>query len=555
MTIRDLIEKPIFELIEFYTKSCFDQGEGIEYLGVKLFDEPSKFVKGAFFNDCSHLCAYYKRTDDPRFDNAVERLHFAAKLIAGDHVGTWGKTSTLHGMCILKQNGLDNIITPDELAGIEEKTRYDDFLDKKTVTLKGAPTNYYQVAMACAGMREMLGFENDGYCEKLKDKLFSIMSGFSDTGWMDENPPYGRFDRYTMMICAELSDTLYYIGIDTPEFAKVNLRNACDLALACANPRGDGIIYGRSLSVHGDCGFLEIMSTAARLGMISDEQLPTAMAYSRAILEKTFDFWYDKDRHSFDLWFCGRTTNGYRQIARLMEVNLDMCNHMLTTLANFEAAGLADIDIPDTFPENPHKIGNPYKVQFSFENEKNRTLYTFVQDGKLIQLPLINPGNMSLCAAYQPFPASVKELEASPESSIPWLVPRFEIEGQKYLPIGFYSEITDSSTNAKTVITAKGFLMKYVSRTPEKSDIPFTAVYTFTKEKLSLEFILENELDYELIYGRPLRAKCSVNCNGTEELYDVSDDKAYFTPHGRCDIAKKWTGRSKHITVEITDLF
>ncbi len=551
MTVRNLINKTVYDLLEFYTSKCLKEGEDAEYLGVKLLEEPEKFVKGAFFNACAHLCAHYSRTGDKRFCSAVKRLHFAVKLIGGDKVNTWGKTTALHGMCTLKRNCLDKLLSPEEIAVIEEKTRYDDFFDKETVTLKGAPTNYYQVAMACAGMRELLGFESDGYCDKIKEKLFSIMSGFSDTGWMDECPPYGRFDRYTTMICAELSDTLYYIDRETPEFAKINLAKASELALACANPKGDGILYGRSLSIHGDCALLEILSTALRLRMIPDEQIPAALAYSRAILEKSFNFWYDKDRHSFDIWFCGRSTNKYRQVRRLLEVNLDMCNHMLTTLANFEAAGLADAELSDKSPANPYKFGNPYKVEFSNENGKARALYCFVQNGRLVQLPLINAGNLSHYAAYLPFPVIAGELEASPEGPLPWLVPEFTLEGEKYVPSGFYTDISDRSQNGKTVVTAKGFMLKRGAK-PEQSDIPFTATYTFSSSELKLDFSCEKDFpEYRVIYGRPYGAKCSVTSTTEPEIIDVSEQYDYFTPHGRCDIAKVWTGKGGNVTISI----
>ena len=153
--------------------------------------------------------------------------------------------------------------------------------------MKGASTNYYQVAMACAGYREVLGWGIDGECDKIKNKLLNIMQEASDEGWMDEQPPYGRFDRYTLLIPAELIDTLNSIGKELPEFALKNLKDSADLALARHNPRGDGVQYGRSLSVHGDCAFLEVLSTALRVGLIDEDMKPLALSFSGAILKKS----------------------------------------------------------------------------------------------------------------------------------------------------------------------------------------------------------------------------------------------------------------------------
>lgn len=557
MTVRDAVNNVVFDLLEFYTAKCMKEGENAEYMGVRLFDEPEKFVKGAFFNDVCHLCVHYEKTNDMRLAQAVSRLHFACSLIKNDKVRTWGKSSLLHGMCTLKAAGMLGLLEEDELSALEEKSRYDDFLDPESITLKGYPTNYFQVAMACAGMRELLGFENGGYCDKIKDKLFSVMSGFSDTGWMDENPPYGRFDRYTFMICAELSDTLYYIGRETPEFAVNNLKKAFKLAFACANENGDGVIYGRSLSVHGDCAFLEIISTALRLGIVDEKEIPTALAYSGAILKKTLDFWYDRDRKSFNLWFDGRTTNNYRQVHRLLEVNLDMCNHLLTTLSNFEAAGLADCEMGN-LPVSPYSFGNPYRVNFVSEKGKMRTLYCFVNNGRLIQLPLISAGNMKQAAAYLPFPAIVGELEAAPETQTPWLVPEYTTEekGVKYIPSGFYDEITDSNIDGKTFICVSGFLSKIKDGTaPEKSGIRFSADYTFSGDSITISFRTElKNAKYRVLYARPYGAQCSVASDNVPEIENISDDKEYFTPHGRCTVLKKWSGNGGSVNISITGI-
>ncbi len=558
MTIRETVNTVVFDLLEFYTDKCFKEGENAEYMDVRLFDEPEKFVKGAFFNDVAHLCVYYKKTGDKRFDEAVMRLHFACDLIKNDKVRTWGKSSLLHGMCTLRASGLLGLLSEDEVSAIEEKSRYDDFLDPETVTLKGYPTNYYQVAMACAGMRELLGFENGGYCDKIKEKLFSVMQGFSDDGWMDENPPYGRFDRYTFMICAELSDTLYYINRKTPDFALNNLKNAFRLAIACANERGDGVIYGRSLSVHGDCAFLEIISTAMRLGIAEKEDIPVALAYSRAILRKTLDFWYDRDRRSFNLWLDGRTTNNYRQIHRLLEVNLDMCNHLLTTLANFEAAGYADTELDSLSIPNAHPFGNPYIVNYVNENDKVRTLYSFVNNGRLIQLPLISAGTMKQAAAYLPFPASVGELEAAPETQIPWLVPEYTTheEGVKYLPAGFYDRIETANSEGKTVIRASGFLSELKNGgAPEKSRYRFNADYVFDNTGILMSFNSElKDARYRVIYARPYGARCYVTSDTEPTISNISDDKEFFTPHGRCTLLKEWTGNGCAVNIKITGL-
>ena len=72
----------------------------------------------------------------------------------------------------------------------------------------------------------MLGWGIDGECDRIKNKLLDIMTGFSAEGWMDEQPPFGRYDRYSILISSELIDSLNAINKEVPEFAIKNLKDA-----------------------------------------------------------------------------------------------------------------------------------------------------------------------------------------------------------------------------------------------------------------------------------------------------------------------------------------
>ena len=68
-------------------------------------------------------------------------------------IWTWGKLGVLRALNKLhKANKLD-VIGKERLDRLEYLTDYEDFLDKTTAKLKGAATNYYQVALACAAVR------------------------------------------------------------------------------------------------------------------------------------------------------------------------------------------------------------------------------------------------------------------------------------------------------------------------------------------------------------------------------------------------------------------
>lgn len=560
-TIRTLINKNVYEHLEFYTSLVYCQGENAEYLGIKLLDEPEKFVKGALIHSTARLYLHYDSTKDKRTSTAFDKLIYAIRLLKNDVLRTWGKLNALRGTCALFKAGKLAMLPEDCIELLRDRTDIDDFYDREKNLLNGAATNYYQVAMACAGYREMLGWGIEGESDRIKNKLLEIMTGFSAEGWMDEQPPFGRYDRYSIIISSELIDTLNALNKESPDFAIKNLKDAVSLALACANPHGDGVVYGRSLSVHGDCAMLELLATAFKMGLVEEKDKPLALSYCGAILRKTFNFWVDKSRNSYNLWLDGRTTNNYRQVRRLLEVNLDMDIHMLATLDNAVEAGCADDAVDTPLPESPYGFSSPYKTVFSSGEGDERVLYSFVEKGKLYQLPLIGTGQLALNAAYQPFPAATQKIEAHPESHHPFLVPHFTAEdGRKYIPSGFYHEITDDAVEANgskgTRITAKGNMSLFLTgeKNPAESNIPFTAVYTFLDNKITLEYTAHTEapLTCRVLYAYG-ESGCAVRFNGvTPEAQNVEGDPAFFTPHGGITSMIEYESEANSLTVEIT---
>ena len=295
--------------------------------------------------------------------------------------------------------------------------------------------------------------------------------------------------------------------------------------------------------------------------MIEAERIPAALSYCGAILRHTFSFWYDSEKNSYDLWFNGRTTNNYRQIHRLLEVNLDMAIHMLCTLENLSAAGCADMPTDTPLPESPHSFASPNKTVFCNTEGKARVLYSFVRDGKLYQLPLIGAGNMTRCAAYLPFPATAFRLEAPPESAVPYLVPFWTTEeGETLIPTGFFTDITDSPYTENgiygTQIVAKGKMSRYErSGAPlSESSIRFTALYTFIGDSITLRFTAESDtpMTLRIVYAYNSAHKCEVSFNGTQPPPRlIIGEREYFTPHGGCDELIEYSAKENSVTIKI----
>lgn len=537
-SVKSLISGFVYEHMERLTAMIDKSGEDTVMEGVRCLDEQSRFTHGALIDNAIKLYIYYMKENNPKSAEILARINHFIKFVEQGEVQTWGKLGILRGLSQMQDAGLLGALSGEKLEMLKEKTNYEDFLDKKTLALKGYPTNYFQVAMACAGYREKLGWENEGFSEILKEKLIGIMQNCSSGGWMDERPPYGRFDRYSIIICAELADTLDAIGKPVPEFVLENLKKASTLVLEMSNVKGDGIVYGRSLSVHGDCAAAEIISTALRHGLVEKNNIDEAVAYSIKIFEKTFSFWYNEKIKSFDLWTNGRTTNKYRQIHRILEVNLDMNNHLLCTLENFEKAGLAEyIPNKEISAENTWSVS---ETVFSDGENGKQALYILKRGENMIMLPVIGAGDLWRCASYLPFPSSARLLEAPPETYLPFLTPELTLaDGAVVMPVQYVNNTVFSSREDFAEITVCGTLCKMNVFAPEKANGKFTAVYTFNKNEIKVNYKFDADVkEIKMVYAGAADVKAFGFDN--EYIINTSENSDYFTPHGAPDTGKFW---------------
>lgn len=532
-TIGSLINNFVWEHLEYYIDMLDKDGEDTVFEGIRVLDEPERFVHGALVNATSQLYIHYVQTGDERAERTLQRLKKFIGFIAPHPCKTWGKLGVLRALGALKEAGLLDSIEPETLEMLNEKTNYEDFFNKETLTLRGAATNYMQVAMACAGLRELIGFEDDGYCDKIKDKFLSILEDGAIDGWMDEEVPYGRFDRYSMLVTSELSDTLCSLHKDFPEFAAENLRKMAKICVFMANNKGDGVNYGRSLSCHGDGACSEALSSAFARGLVDDADKDVAMAFSVKIIEKTLNFWYNKEKRSFDIWWNGRSTNRYRQVHRVLEVNLDMANHLLTTLHNFELAGLADYEPKCDLiaPENWN-----YNV-VTFKEGIDTTAKTVIlrKGNTLAMLPFIGLGNLAKYAAYQPYPAICGMLEGAPEAGMPYLVPEYTLaDGVVARPIQYYTDVQVTSENGCVTVTAKGTLANITDRRPTKANGAFTSVFKFTDAKVTAAFTADADVKSVAIVTGVHDKNHVITAYGFDESTPLETEGVYdfMTPHG-----------------------
>ena len=451
--IKNTIENFLYPFIDKQTKVIAEGGEDTEIEGIRVLHEDSAFTHGALIHATIILYIHYAKKKDARADEIKDRLFkFIDITLKKTKVFTWGKLGILRGLNKLLRENMISVIDSTRLSKLKELTDYSDFLDKESVALINYPANYYQVALACAAYREKLGFENDGMSDKIEEKFLESTFSSGDD-FMDDEPGYGRYDRYSLILTSEVSDLYRDIERVLPQNVCKNLQKCAKYCLDMANGVGDGFNYGRSLSVHGDLAPAEILSSAISRNLLNEKDCQLSLSYTSIILQKIIYFWYNAEKQSFNIWLDGRTTNDYRQIHRLLEVNMDMECHLYTLYDNIVAAGLEDVQI---FAKIPYPEKWEYtKIEFA----DNYVSYILRYRDCLAMLPFIGTKVWGLVSAYNPFPAICGVIEGSPESKLPFLIPEYsDSDGNKYRPAHFINSTEEKEIDGGLMITAYGNL-------------------------------------------------------------------------------------------------
>ncbi len=492
---REVIEGFLYPHLEKFTALVYRGKEDTEFMGIRVMDDDSRFTHGALVCGACILFAHYRRTNDPRADIAKERLLEFIRIAASGVCKTWGKLGILRGFNLLSERGLISEIPSELVDAIKEKTDYADFFEKETMTLRNMATNYLQVAMACAGYRERLGWENDGVSARIAEMLVGVLEK-SDDGWMDDELPYGRYDRYSFILTSEFADTAADIGLSLPETVRKNLALSAENMLFMANPAGDCILYGRSVACHGDAVGEEVLASALAHGIIKGDACDPALSYIYAVLKKIVGFWYDSEKESFNIWFDGRSTNTYRSVARVLEVNIDMSIHLFTTLKNLERAGVADREISTDIPTDNVWVSR--KVCFSKDNESERSVVILKRGGRIIFIPFVGLGSFwGRRVAYYPFPVMARVIEASPTAEYPFMIPEYiDDSGNMYRPCQYFTDVSVKEKNDGVTVVANGFLSLFDKNTPKMTDIPFRHTVNVVGE--DIEMTTECDGDFAL---------------------------------------------------------
>lgn len=452
-----MIDRVIIPHLEYYFESVASERERLKIDGRLAFTEGDLFVGGKAINIFSYLLC---RTDraSPEFPRRAAMLRTIIRFVGQyDHYQSWSHLYSVMGLYRLQQAGLlTEIIDPGLLAIFEKRFDWRTFVDPGTLKLINLPTNYYGVAFGIARYRELLGWERGKPSEALLDKLMQHIDRYSgQANYMDETEGHGRFDRYGMLIPAELCTMLRDTGTPIPLKLRTMLRQSSDIVLRLANDRGVGISYGRSIGCYGDSAPAQILATAACLGILTDDEQELAYAYSTRIAWRFITFWLDPETRSVNLWDKGRRTDEYRNKNRILGENLTTCMVFINAASQWDEAGFKNR--APTSDYRARLAALPRLSAFTFTTSPwARSLFIIRDGAHIYTLPIVSGGpDYYNSTPYLPVPNESLVLETPPDTACNHLVPKLTLpEGARLMPLVYFKKITGAESGNRITIAS-----------------------------------------------------------------------------------------------------
>lgn len=423
--------------------------------GTEVFNGRDKFLPGKIALGMSYVLIGTPRSD-PSFQTYLSGFSDLADLTVGDANETWGAYYYLLALYRLKQAGLlDQAVQPPTLLALKRKLDWRLFVRERDLTLVNLPNNYFGVAFSIARLRHLLGWEDASGSEALIAKTLAHYRTYSGQyGFADETEGQGRFDRYSVLLIGEIAQRFLETGATPPPEVRRWLRRSVDLLLPRLNLRGEGFEYGRSLGPYGETAFLEVLSAAAALDVLTEQEKAAAYAFSSRVSARHADFWIDPRTGSVNLWDDGRRTDAYRGKHRILGENLSLGHQHIYTSAIWSGLGYKNEISDQALVAHISRAKKQDLTRFA-RGQYDRALFTYRHGDQLIGLPLINgAAGQHMNTPYFPIPFSNGMLQGSPDASYPQLIPSILLkDGTRLQPLSFIKNIEYSPSGDRATIT------------------------------------------------------------------------------------------------------
>lgn len=422
--------------------------------GVAVFESGDKFLPGKIAAAMAYRITALD-PNDPRLNQRLSDFADIADLTLADPNDSWGIYYYVSALHDLNERGLlDRAVRPATLAKLKQQLDWRRFV-RPDLTLIDLPNNYYGVAFSIARLRHLMGWEDASGGDQLLARTLDHYRKYSgEFGFADETEGKGRFDRYSVLLIGEIAHRLIETGMTPTPEVKGWLRKSVDLLLPRFNLTGEGFEYGRSIGAYGETAFIEVLTAAALLKVLTPQEERMAYAFSSRISARYMDFWVNPASGSVDLWGQGRRTDAYRGIHRIFGENLSLARQHIYTNAIWNRLGYADrapdpgyAKWLDTLPRST--------VTWFARGEYDRALVTVRDRGRLIGLPIINGAEgQHMHNPYFPVPFSPGMLSGSADATYPHLVPRITLaDGAVLMPLAYFKNVRVTRRGAVTQVS------------------------------------------------------------------------------------------------------
>lgn len=568
--MKEIVEKDLKPVVLELYQQIVKEGLALKLDGIPAYNPDAQFVGGMLINTVSYIVLELIKTEKS-FTELGNIIKMASKM----EMKTWGILGSLNGLNRLHQKGiLEKIVDADTLDLLKEKLDFRTMVDVENhYAMTGLPTNYYGVAFNIARLREEMGWETEIHSEYLLKHLLEHIECYSgEEAFMDETKGEGRFDRYSIVISSELAAPLLEAGKLVPEKIRDMLKRSAQLLLQLANEEGHGLSYGRSIGVYGDTAVLGTFTSAAKAGLLSEEELEIAYGYSMRVMERVIRFWYDKDMKAINMWNHGRKTDNYRNKNRILGETLGIFLNLMNTYESWKKLGFEEHTICSDFKKRLEELDKYTYIQFS-DGIYKRAL-AIVRDGEQVwMLPIVNGAKFYYDRdAYMPVPFQNNVLQGVPECRHAQLVPQLILEnGDICMPIVYTSDISCIKRDKKleliciydSMCKIQGSIQVFAPLgEPDKLEgVHAKTCYTFTKGTIQRDDYFEISDDIHikkvrlvlLTYSEEAEKEAFAVCfqkgilkKMYTEGYDncvinqATDDGSYDTPQGRLRYEVVW---------------
>ena len=456
MTHNDIIQRMAERMTHLI--NSWQQKQSVRGYPLDNADDP--FLSGKVALACATVITGGKRQDASFLTEYRDIL----QSLVGRASKTWGRYYFLLALYKLKQHSeLSHWFTDSQLAQLQASLNWDELIYLPGYTLSpDYPANYYGVAFSIARLRYLLGWESDEHYQHILNRLLAHYRIHSTTGFSDETDGEGRFDRYSILLAAELTVRHIETSLPVPDVIRSSLANAVTLVLSLLNKNGSGFCWGRSIGAYGDSAFMEILTAGYRAGLLNDTQQQAAKAFMFACSERFETFWFDREHQSVNLWFDGRRTDGYRGIHRLLGENMSLMYQHIYTHQMWEDTEINPAASPAS--EETPALSVQY---FAFTpDEPVRGLVVMRDNDRVLTLPLVNGAEQYYCQSpYYPLPFSEGLIAGSADSALPVLLPLLKTRsGEQLLPLLHFDnlsfnqegEVFDIHFRCKSLVSVSG---------------------------------------------------------------------------------------------------